>query len=434
MMMMMMMISSNVYMRGSCLFSHLSNMAIFWYLRLLGHVSACACVSPFKTPHFRVATLARPPHADLTSTTSDQVLGGARLSQLPRLQGSFSTSGPSKIEFAHPCAANCPILRWCSRRFSSSTAGLWKEEDEKGCPTTKKANDMQKFKKQQKKGPLRRSHKNVPNKFDWGVLDQMNLCFAASLLSLSLDAWQFATFRVLILLPASNAMSKEVQPSWEKKQQNWVHGILGKLIVLKFNPQRIAPFLAPGKNFRYKDHKISLVYTPIAPRYQFHPVSTKKEKCIFQAQRHPQSHQDLCRKPVQDVPGSTTRIQTSTRLLTRWPTNWQVPKHLYRHHLPSTHLDMLSAWGTHVQKTHTRAARLASSEDCLARESSVSQPKFLAWNHLTWWDSFSTLVGPPKVACHQNKSRLVWVAALHDPRPSQLPWCHPSKPGRRRFP
>lgn len=128
---------------------------------------------------------------------------------------------------------------------------------------------MQEFKKQQKKGQLRRSTKNVPNKFDWRVLNQVNLCFAASLLSLSLDAWQFATFRVLILLPASNAMSKEVQPSWEKKQQNWVHGILGKLIVLKFNPQRIAPFLAPGKNFRYKDRKISSLHSNCTYRYQF---------------------------------------------------------------------------------------------------------------------------------------------------------------------
>ena len=71
------------------------------------------CVtSPFKTPHFGVGdSCATAPRGPNLTTTSDQALAGGRLSQLPRLQGSFSTSGPSKTEFAHPCAANCPILR-----------------------------------------------------------------------------------------------------------------------------------------------------------------------------------------------------------------------------------------------------------------------------------------------------------------------------------
>ena len=73
------------------------------------------------------------------------------------------------------------------------------------------------------------------------------------------------------------------------KQQTWVHRILGKLIVFCFNP-KIAPFLAPAKYFRYRDRK-NLVYTPIAPRYQFQ--QKKKTFASFKLSVIP-NHTKIC--------------------------------------------------------------------------------------------------------------------------------------------
>ena len=76
------------------------------------------------------------------------------------------------------------------------------------------------------------------------------------------------------------------------KQQAWVHRILGKLIVFCFNPQKIAPFLAPAKYFRYRDRKImkNLVYTPIAPRYQ---LQLKRKHASFKLSVIP-NHTKIC--------------------------------------------------------------------------------------------------------------------------------------------
>ena len=128
-------------------------------------------------------------------------------------------------------------------------------------------------------------------------------------------------------------------------QQTWVHRILGKLIVFCFNP-KIAPFLAPAKYFRYRDRKImkNLVYTPIAPRYQFQLKKKTKHSHLSSSASSP-----ITPRSVPKTSSRSSRLdnKNSNKHQTPYESNNKLAgtqtSTVYRHHLPKLHFPIFPA-------------------------------------------------------------------------------------------
>ena len=123
------------------------------------------------------------------------------------------------------------------------------------------------------------------------------------------------------------------------KQQTWVHRILGKLIVFCFNP-KIAPFLAPAKYFRYRDRK-NLVYTPIAPRYQFQQKKKTKHSHLSSSASSP-----ITPRSVPKTSSRSSRLdnKNSNKHQTPYESNNKLAGiQTSRHHLPKLHFPIFPA-------------------------------------------------------------------------------------------